>query len=106
MATTRERRRWQNWGRPWFGAGHRPGSIRERSFGRTRWLPVSRSRIPRTVDPCESLLKSWFRPALTKESHSKKARIVTDESKPKPVTYADAGVDIPSGDRAKERIKF
>ena len=29
-----------------------------------------------------------------------------DESKSKPVTYADAGVDIPSGDRAKERIKY
>jgi phosphoribosylformylglycinamidine cyclo-ligase len=31
---------------------------------------------------------------------------VPDESKSKPVTYADAGVDIPSGDRAKERIKY
>jgi phosphoribosylformylglycinamidine cyclo-ligase len=31
---------------------------------------------------------------------------VPDESKPKSVTYADAGVDISSGDRAKERIKF
>lgn len=29
-----------------------------------------------------------------------------DTSKPKSVTYADAGVDISSGDRAKERIKF
>jgi phosphoribosylformylglycinamidine cyclo-ligase len=29
-----------------------------------------------------------------------------NESKPKPVTYADAGVDISSGDRAKERIKY
>ena len=29
-----------------------------------------------------------------------------DESKPHSVTYADAGVDISSGDRAKERIKF
>ena len=28
------------------------------------------------------------------------------KTKPKPVTYADAGVDISSGDRAKERIKF
>jgi len=31
---------------------------------------------------------------------------VPDTSKPKSVTYADAGVDISSGDRAKERIKF
>ena len=29
-----------------------------------------------------------------------------EESQPKSVTYADAGVDISSGDRAKERIKF
>ncbi|HEY6489107.1 MAG: phosphoribosylformylglycinamidine cyclo-ligase [Terracidiphilus sp.] len=29
-----------------------------------------------------------------------------DESKSKSVTYADAGVDMTSGDRAKERIKF
>jgi phosphoribosylformylglycinamidine cyclo-ligase len=29
-----------------------------------------------------------------------------DESKPKHVTYADAGVDIASGDRAKDRIKY
>jgi phosphoribosylformylglycinamidine cyclo-ligase len=31
---------------------------------------------------------------------------VPEESRLKPVTYADAGVDIASGDRAKERIKF
>jgi phosphoribosylformylglycinamidine cyclo-ligase len=31
---------------------------------------------------------------------------VPDSPKPKSVTYADAGVDISSGDRAKERIKF
>ena len=29
-----------------------------------------------------------------------------DDSKPKSVTYADAGVDISRGDRTKERIKF
>ena len=29
-----------------------------------------------------------------------------DKPNPKPVTYADAGVDIASGDRAKDRIKF
>ena len=29
-----------------------------------------------------------------------------EEPKQKPVTYADAGVDISSGDRAKERIKY
>jgi len=31
---------------------------------------------------------------------------VAQASKPKPVTYADAGVDISQGDRAKDRIKF
>jgi phosphoribosylformylglycinamidine cyclo-ligase len=31
---------------------------------------------------------------------------VPEENKPKSVTYADAGVDISSGDRTKERIKF
>ncbi len=35
-----------------------------------------------------------------------KARTVPDASKPKPVTYASAGVDISAGDRAKERIKY
>ena len=29
-----------------------------------------------------------------------------EEIKKKSVTYADAGVDIKSGDRAKERIKY
>jgi len=36
-----------------------------------------------------------------------KTRAAThDQAKPKPATYADAGVDIPSGDRAKQRIKM
>src|SRR6202161_1608787 len=38
---------------------------------------------------------------LSAESHP-----VPDEPKSKAVTYADSGVDIPSGDRAKERIKY
>jgi hypothetical protein len=37
---------------------------------------------------------------------SAESRTVSDEFKPKSVTYADAGVDISSGDRAKERIKY
>jgi phosphoribosylformylglycinamidine cyclo-ligase len=32
--------------------------------------------------------------------------IVPNESTTKSITYADAGVDIPGGDRAKERIKY
>jgi phosphoribosylformylglycinamidine cyclo-ligase len=39
-------------------------------------------------------------------SHTQKVLIVPEESKQKSVTYADAGVDISKGDRAKERIKF
>jgi phosphoribosylformylglycinamidine cyclo-ligase len=38
--------------------------------------------------------------------HSQKACIVPDQNSPKSVTYADAGVDIRTADRAKERIKF
>jgi len=38
--------------------------------------------------------------------HTQKVLKVPDESKRKSVTYADAGVDISRGDRAKERIKF
>ncbi len=35
-----------------------------------------------------------------------KARTVPNETAPKSVTYADAGVDLSRGERAKERIKF
>ena len=38
--------------------------------------------------------------------HPRKPLSVADEPKSKSVTYADAGVDITSGDRAKERIKY
>jgi phosphoribosylformylglycinamidine cyclo-ligase len=38
--------------------------------------------------------------------HPEKALIVPDQPNPKPVSYADAGVDLTAGDRAKERIKF
>ena len=40
--------------------------------------------------------------------HQQKALTVPEQPKPKPkpITYADAGVDIASGDRAKDRIKF
>ena len=37
---------------------------------------------------------------------SREALIVPDEPKSHSVSYADAGVDISTGDRAKERIKF
>ena len=39
-------------------------------------------------------------------SHTQKVLIVPEELKTKSVTYADAGVDISGGDRAKERIKY
>ncbi len=41
-----------------------------------------------------------------RNSNPQKALTVPDQIKPKSVTYADAGVDITGGDRAKERIKF
>jgi phosphoribosylformylglycinamidine cyclo-ligase len=41
-----------------------------------------------------------------RQFHPQKALNVPDEPKSKPVTYADAGVDISTGDRAKERIKY
>ena len=56
-------------------------------------------------DLAEILLKSTFRP-LEPRNPSIESRIVPDEPKPQSVTYADAGVDIRSGDRAKERIKY
>jgi phosphoribosylformylglycinamidine cyclo-ligase len=37
---------------------------------------------------------------------SKESPAVPENIKPKSVTYADAGVDISSGDRAKDKIKF
>jgi phosphoribosylformylglycinamidine cyclo-ligase len=43
---------------------------------------------------------------MLEEIHPQKVLAVAEKSKSKPVTYADAGVDISSGDRAKERIKF
>ena len=47
---------------------------------------------------------------LSGEQHApnstQKACNVPDESKSKSVTYADAGVDITGGDRAKDRIKY
>ncbi len=50
------------------------------------------------------MIESVFR--QTRRIPPQKARTVPENPKPKPVTYADAGVDIPGGDRAKERIKF
>ena len=58
-----------------------------------------------TAVNCATLLKSWFR-RLRRGIFLRKALIVPETPKSHSVTYADAGVDIPSGDRAKERIKF
>lgn len=44
--------------------------------------------------------------SISKEIHPQKVSTVAEKSKAKSITYADAGVDISSGDRAKERIKF
>ena len=53
------------------------------------------------------LLESTFpAPHAVQQISLQKALIVPDQTKLKPVTYADAGVDISGGDRAKERIKY
>ncbi len=52
------------------------------------------------------MLKSPFRPPKPRRRIRQKALNVPDQPAAKPVTYADAGVDIAGGDRAKERIKF
>jgi len=54
--------------------------------------------------PFEILLKSTFRP-FEPGNPSAESHTMPEEPKQKNVTYADAGVDISSGDRAKERIK-
>jgi len=69
-----------------------------------------------TPRPLRMLIKSCFRRVapggplgqkfISSEIHPQKVLTVAEKSKPKSVTYADAGVDISSGDRAKERIKF
>jgi phosphoribosylformylglycinamidine cyclo-ligase len=43
---------------------------------------------------------------LAHQAHHQKAPTVPEDTKAKSVTYADAGVDISSGERAKDRIKF
>jgi phosphoribosylformylglycinamidine cyclo-ligase len=64
---------------------------------------VSRDAQPPVVDPAKIDISG---PATPRRIQPQEALIVPEDSKPKSVTYADAGVDITSGDRAKERIKF
>jgi len=52
------------------------------------------------------LLESTFPAKRCRAESSRRNPIVPIDSSPKSVTYADAGVDISGGDRAKERIKF
>jgi phosphoribosylformylglycinamidine cyclo-ligase len=53
------------------------------------------------------LLESTFpAPDAVQQISLQKALTVPDQTKLKPVTYADAGVDISGGDRAKDRIKY
>jgi phosphoribosylformylglycinamidine cyclo-ligase len=66
-------------------------------------LPSSASSAQRCANPAKINLSALY---SEPEIHPQKALTVPEKSKPKSVTYADAGVDISSGDRAKERIKF
>jgi len=51
-------------------------------------------------------LESSFLAHRAVQLHPQKALTVPESPKSKPLSYRDAGVDISSGDRAKERIKF
>lgn len=66
--------------------------------------------FPRCNDRAEgpqSLLKSTFQSLRwPSKPDYQKAPTVPEDLKNKPVTYADAGVDLHSGERAKDRIKF
>src|ERR1700757_3772039 len=52
------------------------------------------------------LLKSSFPASHSGVNLIRRKPTVPDETKTRSVTYADAGVDITGGDRAKERIKY
>ena len=80
----------------------------ERILDRKPERKPERKPVPAQCDDyaLQILLKSCFPAILTGPIHPQKVHTVPEESKPKSVTYADAGVDISRGDRAKERIKF
>lgn len=61
--------------------------------------------LPASTDETEA--SETARPAVSKTpGDARKADLQTPGSKRQGVTYADAGVDITSGDRAKQRIKM
>jgi phosphoribosylformylglycinamidine cyclo-ligase len=63
----------------------------------------SLSALPRHQNPARIVVPGHPR---RRRLYNQKARTVPEEPTSKSVTYADAGVDIRRGDRAKERIKY
>ena len=63
----------------------------------------SRDAQPRCVHPAKIDISG---PATPRRVQPQEALIVPEDSKHQSLTYSDAGVDIATGDRAKERIKF
>src|SRR5580693_653074 len=53
-----------------------------------------------------AMLNLEFRPEFKPHPSRRDSSLPEAKKKPAPVTYADAGVDISSGDRAKQRIKY
>jgi phosphoribosylformylglycinamidine cyclo-ligase len=67
---------------------------------------LHRARDSAVIRTAGALIESCFSGSRAVSFSAQEALKVPDPSKPKSVTYADAGVDISGGDRAKERIKF
>jgi phosphoribosylformylglycinamidine cyclo-ligase len=63
----------------------------------------SRDAQPRRVHPAKIDTSG---PATPRRVQPQEALTVPEDSKHQSLTYSDAGVDIATGDRAKERIKF
>jgi phosphoribosylformylglycinamidine cyclo-ligase len=65
--------------------------------------------VLKACPPRRQVLLEWLFPAASVRPSILAAeglRIVSEVLKPQSVTYADSGVDISAGDRAKDRIKF
>ncbi len=91
---------------PSFWAGVFGSSrVGERAVDSSPGIPA-RIQVSRPPTPRSAAESATTRCTKRRNSNTKKALTVPDQTKPKSVTYADAGVDITGGDRAKERIKF
>src|SRR6201985_3206620 len=107
---TKAKSPWPGWRRPSCSDGRPPDSTPSPFPGKIRSIPHRRtSSTPRCTAPRPTMagkIELSRQPLACREFTRKKAVLVPDQSNSHSVTYADAGVDIPTGDRAKERIKF